>query len=173
MIETTIRKDATDCPHCCSKHVREKPLRSAFHSEHSISDLGGYALPCWWVSVPTGLQFSPTILKFYNDSTRLNYKPIWPMTPQLKGHLIFNCIHFNHYRLQGMFTWFKVEVSLQAEKMTLTKNLSFLLTSVQRKTRFQSKQNLQGRPDGPCSQCQYKGLDVRLADKSVHCSARL
>lgn len=119
------------------------------------------------------LQFSPTILKFYNDSTRLNQKPIWPMTPQLKGHLLFNCVHFNHYRLQGMFTWFKVEVPLQAEKVTLTKNLSFLLTSVQRKTRFQSKQNLQGRPDGPCSQCQYKGLDVRLADKSAHCSMRL
>lgn len=170
MIETT-RKDATDCPHCCSKHVGEKPLRSAFHSEHSISiSVDMYSLVDECLSQ---LKLSPTIQKFYNDSTRLNYKPIWPMTPQLKGHLIFNCVHFNHCCLQGMFTWFKVEVPLQAEKMILTKNLSFLLTSVQRKTRFQSKQNLQGRPDGPCSQCQYKGLGVRLADKSAHCSSWL
>ena len=53
---------------------------------------------------------------------------------------------------------------LQAEKMILKKNLSFLLTFVQ-KDKILKEKNLQRRPDGPCLQCQYKGLDVRLADK--------
>lgn len=118
-METTIRKDATNCPRCCSQCVER--ICSAQHFTANTAQPISVDTHSLVDECLSWLKISPAILKFYNSSTRLNYKPILPMIPQLKGRLIFNCVHFNHYHLQGMFTWLKVEVPLQAEKMIFKK----------------------------------------------------